>query len=196
MGKMAEPEIIAPEDRAAWRAWLSANHEQPLGVWLLIKKKGSSAPGVSYEDAAQEALCFGWIDGKANTHDDDHYKLWLTQRKPKSVWSAVNKQRVAALTARGLIEPAGQAVIDLAKANGSWDALNASDSLDVPDDLADALGANPPAQEHFDAFPPSTRKQILSWIGSAKRAETRAKRVAQTAELAARNIRANQPRPS
>jgi uncharacterized protein YdeI (YjbR/CyaY-like superfamily) len=193
---VTDPEIVAPADRASWRAWLAVHHERPRGVWLLIRKKGSSAPGISYEDAAQEALCFGWIDGQANRHDDDHFRVWLAPRKPNSVWSVVNKRRVADLAARGLIEPAGQAVIDRAKANGSWDALNASDALEVPDDLADALDASPPARANFDAFPPSTRKQILAWIGSAKRPETRAKRVAQTAELAARNIRANQPRPS
>jgi uncharacterized protein YdeI (YjbR/CyaY-like superfamily) len=193
---MLDAQIVAPRDRAAWRAWLAQHHTRPSGVWLLIKKKGSTAPGISYEDAAEEALCFGWIDGKANRYDDDHYRLWLSPRKPKSMWSAVNKERVAELTRRGLIEPPGRAVIELAKANGSWDALNASDALEVPDDLADALDALPPARKHWNAFPPSTRKQILAWIGSAKRPETRAKRVAQTAELAASNIRANQPRPS
>ena len=193
---MLDAEIVAPRDRAAWRAWLAEHHARPSGVWLLIKKKGSTASGISYEDAAQEALCFGWIDGKANRYDDDHYRVWLSPRKPKSVWSAVNKERVADLSLRGLIEPPGRAVIELAKANGSWDALNASDALEVPEDLAVALDANPPARKHWDAFPPSTRKQILAWVGSAKRPETRAKRVAQTATLAASNIRANQPRPS
>jgi uncharacterized protein YdeI (YjbR/CyaY-like superfamily) len=190
---VTDPEIVAPADRASWRAWLAAHHERPRGVWLLIRKKGSSAPGISYEDAAQEALCFGWIDGQANRHDDDHFRVWLAPRKPNSVWSVVNKRRVADLAARGLIEPAGQAVIDRAKANGSWDALNASDALEVPDDLADALDASPPARANFDAFPPSTRKQILAWIGLAKRQETRAKRIAATAERAARSERVNQP---
>ena len=121
--------------------------------------------------------------------------MWLSPRKPNSVWSAVNKQRVADLTARGLIEPPGQAVIDPAKANGTWDTLNSSDALEVPDDLAAALDAHPPARLHFDSFPPSARKNILAWIGSSKRFETRAKRIAQTAELAAENIRANEPHP-
>jgi uncharacterized protein YdeI (YjbR/CyaY-like superfamily) len=111
------------------------------------------------------------------------------------VWSAVNKRRVADLTARGLIEPPGQAVIDLAKANGTWDTLNSSDALEIPDDLAVALDAHPPARKHWDAFPPSVRKNILAWIGSAKRDQTRATRVTRTAQLAADNVRANQPRP-
>jgi uncharacterized protein YdeI (YjbR/CyaY-like superfamily) len=192
---MPEPEIVAPRDRAAWRRWLAANHRQPNGVWLLIRKKGSDAVGISYEEAAQEALCFGWIDGKANRHDGDHYKVWLSPRKPNSMWSALNKQRVADLTARGLIELPGQAAIDLAKANGTWDTLNSSDALEVPGDLEAALDANPPARQHWDAFPPSVRKNILAWIGSAKRDETRAVRVARTAELAADDVRANQPRP-
>jgi uncharacterized protein YdeI (YjbR/CyaY-like superfamily) len=192
---MPEPEIVAPRDRAAWRRWLAANHRRPNGVWLLIRKKGSDAVGISYEEAAEEALCFGWIDGKANRHDDDHYKVWLSPRKPNSMWSAVNKRRVADLTARGLIEPPGQAAIDLAKANGTWDTLNSSDALELPDDLDAALDANPPARKHWDAFPPSVRKNILAWIGSAKRDETRAVRVTRTAQLAADNVRANQPRP-
>jgi len=193
---MPDPETVAPKDPADLRRWLATHHAQPAGVWLLLRKKGSSAPGVSYEEAVREALCFGWIDGKAGRHDDDHYKVWLAPRKPKSVWSALNKRRVADLRALGLIEPPGLAAIELARQNGSWDTLNASDSLEVPDDLADALDANPPARGYWDAFPPSSRKQILAWIGSAKRPETRATRIARAAALAAENIRANQPRPS
>jgi len=193
---MSEAETVSPRSRAAWRRWLAKHHTRPTGVWLLVKKKGSAAPGISYEEAVEEALCFGWIDSTAGRHDDDHYKMWLAPRKRTSVWSALNKRRVAELTERGLIEPPGQAVIDLARSNGSWDALNASDALEVPDDLAEALAANPLAREHFDAFPPSSRKQILAWIGSAKRPETRATRIERTATLAAQNIRVNQPGPS
>jgi uncharacterized protein YdeI (YjbR/CyaY-like superfamily) len=193
---MADAEIVAPRDRGAWRRWLARNHARPAGVWLLIRKKGSTAAGVSYEDAVEEALCFGWIDGLANRHDDDHYKIWLSPRRPRSAWSARNKRRVADLAARGLIEPPGQAAIDLAKRNGSWDRLVERDSLQVPDDLSEALDANPPAREHFEAFPAGTRKQILGWIADAKRDETRAKRVAQTATLAARNIRVTQQPPA
>jgi uncharacterized protein YdeI (YjbR/CyaY-like superfamily) len=190
---MREAEVVAPRNRAALRRWLAKHHARSTGVWLLVKKKGSAAPGVAYEDAVQEALCFGWIDSTAGRHDDDHYKMWFAPRKPRSIWSQSNKRRVEELTRRGLIEPPGQAAIDVARSNGSWDALTASDALEVPDDLAEALAANPPAREHFDAFPPSSRKQILWWIGSAKRPETRATRIARTATLAARNVRVNQP---
>lgn len=189
---MKDAPLVAPKDRADLRRWLRRHHEQPAGVWLLIRRKGSAAPGVTYEEAVLEALCFGWIDSTTGSLDEDHYKLWYVPRKPKSMWSATNKARVAALEREGLIEPAGRAAIELAKRNGAWDQLNASDALEVPKDLAAAFRANPPARKHWNAFPPSARKQILGWIGAAKRPETRAKRIAETAELAARNVRAHQ----
>jgi uncharacterized protein YdeI (YjbR/CyaY-like superfamily) len=192
---MPEPEVITPKDRAAWRAWLEGNHERPDGVWLLIRKKGSQKDGVGYEEAVEEALCFGWIDATANGYDDDHYKQWMAPRKPKAVWAASNKARVERLIAEGLMRPAGLAKIEAAKADGSWTALDAFEDLTVPDDLAEALDASPPAREHFDAFPPGARRQILYWIAQARRPETRAKRIAQTADLAAENIRVTDRRP-
>lgn len=192
---MPDAEIVAPKDRAAWRGWLRQNHTRPDGVWLLIRKKGITASGVAYDDAVEEALCFGWIDATSNRHDDDHYRLWVAPRKPRSVWAASNKARVERLIAEGRMTPAGSAKIETAKADGSWNALDGLGDLSVPDDLAEALDANPLAREHFEAFPPGVRKQILSWIRSAKRAETRAKRVATTAEAAARNVRVSDRRP-
>ena len=192
---MPEPELIAPKDRASWRAWLERNHERPDGVWLLIRKKGSAKDGVVYEDAVEEALCFGWIDATSNGYDEDHYKQWMAPRKPKGVWAASNKARVERLIAGGLMTPAGLQKIEAAKVDGSWSALDAFEDLTVPEDLAEALEATPPARERFDAFPPGTRKQILYWIAQAKRPETRAKRIAQTADLAAQDIRVNEWRP-
>jgi uncharacterized protein YdeI (YjbR/CyaY-like superfamily) len=119
--------------------------------------------------------------------------LYFSPRKPKSDWSALNKRRVASLLERGLMTPAGQSKIDAAKRDGSWTTLDAFERLEVPGDLAKALKANPKAKTHFDAFPPGARKQILYWVGSAKRPETRAKRVAEAVRLAAENVRANQP---
>jgi uncharacterized protein YdeI (YjbR/CyaY-like superfamily) len=189
---MSHPDAIAPRDREDWRAWLERNHERPDGVWVLIRKKASRAPGVAYEEAVLEALCFGWIDSTAYGYDDDHYRQWMSPRKPKSVWSASNKARVQRLIAEERMTPAGLAKIEAAKADGSWDALDALEDLTIPDDLAAALDANPPARERFEAFPDGARKQILFWIRDAKRAETRAARVARTAETAARNIRVNE----
>ena len=195
MPRTTDAEIVAPEDRAAWRRWLTRNHAQPSGVWLLVRKKDGRASGVTYEEAVLEALCFGWIDSTAGRHDDDHYRLWLAPRKPSSGWSALNKRRVSELEAASLLAPAGIAAIETARRNGSWDALTASDALQIPRDLAAAFREHPPARRHWDAFPPSVRKQILTWIGTAKRPETRARRVQETATLASENRRANQWRP-
>jgi uncharacterized protein YdeI (YjbR/CyaY-like superfamily) len=185
----ADAETLAPQDRAVWRRWLARHHERPDGVWLLIAKKGAGT-GVSYEEAIREALCFGWIDSTAGSHDEQHYKLWMGPRKPKSGWSAVNKQRLAELEAEGMIEPAGRAAIELAKRNGSWASLDASIALEVPEDLAAAFRRHKGAKANWDAFPPSTKRVILEWIRSAKRDETRAKRIEETASKAAVNVRA------
>lgn len=155
---------------------------------LVIRKMGSRMPGVSYEEAVEEALCFGWIDGKLNRLDAEHYKLWFAPRKPRSVWSAINKRRIEELIRTGRMTEA----IDVAKRSGSWNALDETDSLVVPPDLAKALKARPAAKRHFEAFPASSRKLILYWIRSAKRPETRAKRVAETVRLAADNMRVGQ----
>ena len=193
---MAEPELVEVPDRAAWRRWLSRHHRRGGGVWLVIHRKGSSAGSLAYEDAVLEALCFGWIDSKANSLDDERYRLWMAPRKPRSVRSAVNKRRIESLLAAGLITKEGLATIEAAKADGSWNALDLSDALEVPDDLVEAFERYAGSQANWDGFPPSARKQILWWIYSAKREETRAIRVERTASLAARNERANQPTPT
>jgi len=190
-----EPELISARDRAAWRRWLERNHERTTGVWLELHKKGSRSASVTYEEAVLEALCFGWIDSKPNKLDEERYKLWMAPRKPRSVWSAINKRRVEELTAAGSMAPSGLTAVETAKANGSWKALEASDGLLVSEDLSAALAAVPDARSNFDGFPPGVRKQILEWINSAKRPGTRAKRVEETARLAGENIRANQWRP-
>jgi uncharacterized protein YdeI (YjbR/CyaY-like superfamily) len=193
--KASEPREVAARDRAAWRRWLERNHASSGAVWLVLAKKGGSARAVSYEEAVEEALCFGWIDSKANPVDADRFKVWMSPRKPRSGWSAVNKRRIERLVAEGRMAPAGLAAIEAAKANGSWTLLDDSHSLGVPRDLASELGRYPNARRHFDAFPPSTRRIILHWIGLAKRPETRARRVEETARLAEDNVRVNQPRP-
>lgn len=190
MSARTEREVLKPTGRAEWRRWLERNHATSGPVWLALLKKGASAKGVSYEDAVQEALCFGWIDSTANALDDDHYLVWMGRRKPRSGWSGVNKRRIERLIADGAMTPAGLAAIEAAKADGSWTKLDASHALRVPRDLTTALKAYPNARRHFDAFPPSARRMILGWIDSAKRPETRAKRVAETAQLAEENVRA------
>jgi uncharacterized protein YdeI (YjbR/CyaY-like superfamily) len=139
-----------------------------------------------------EALCFGWIDSKGNKFDNDRSLLYYSPRNPRSNWSALNKTRVVMLLEQGLMMPAGQHMIDLAKQTGTWTALEEVDALTIPDDLQSALLANPPAEANFMAFPKSAKRGILEWILNAKRPDTRAKRIAETAALAALNIRANQ----
>jgi uncharacterized protein YdeI (YjbR/CyaY-like superfamily) len=150
----------------------------------------SGRQGLDYEAAIEEALCFGWVDGTAGIVDEDRGKLYFAQRKSRSGWAATNKARVARLIASGLMQPAGLAVIERAKADGSWTVYDGPERLEVPPDLAAALEAHPPATASFAAFPPSARKQMLAWVATAVRPETRASRIAQIAVKAARGERA------
>ena len=183
-------EIVEVSDRAAWRGWLAERHEQRDAIWLVFHKKTSDGTSPSYEEAVEEALCFGWVDSTAGVVDDEHGKLYFAPRKPRSAWAATNKARVDRLIRDGQMRPAGLAAIDRAKANGSWTILDTVERLEVPDDLAVALDRRPAAASNFAAFPPSARKAMLSWVAFARRPETRADRVAKIAEAAARNERA------
>ena len=176
--------------RAEWRAWLQKNHTQKESIWLAIAKRGY--PGVSVAEAVEEALCFGWIDGRANKLDEKRFKILLSPRKSKSTWSKINKVRVSSLIKAGLMQPSGMTMIKLAKKNGAWSTLNDIDQVKYPDDLIRALAKNKKAKANFDSFPPSTKKQILFWIQSARAPETRNKRITETITKAAKNIRANQ----
>jgi len=189
------PNSTHPKTRAAWRAWLEKHHGRREGVWLISYKKSTGKQAFDYEASVEEALCFGWVDSKGNRLDDERTMLWFAPRQPRSGWSRPNKERVARLIAAGLMHPAGLAKIDVAKQSGSWTALDAVENLEVPPDLSQALAANPPAQLHFDAFPRSVKRALLEWIANAKRPATRAKRILETATLAAKNERANQWRP-
>lgn len=191
MSPIADAPQVQAGDRASWRAWLEANHATSRGVWLVTWRRGHG-PVLEYEDAVEEALCFGWIDSTAGRVDEGRSKLYFAPRRPGSGWAATNKGRVERLLAAGRVAPAGIAAIERAKADGSWTALDAIERGVIPDDLADALAEHPPAAEHFGAFPRSVRRAILVWIGSAKRPETRAARVSETAVRAARNERANE----
>lgn len=184
-----------PESRAAWRQWLAENHAQTEGVWLVSYKKATGKPRVEYEDSVLEAICFGWIDSKVNKLDAERSMLWFAPRKAKTGWSKPNKQRVAQAIAEGLMQPAGLKKIEQAKADGSWNALDGVEELEVPSDLQTALDTYPNAAAHFAAFPRSVKRGILEWILVARKPETRANRINETARLASENIRANQWRP-
>jgi uncharacterized protein YdeI (YjbR/CyaY-like superfamily) len=187
---LADAPHVQPQDRAAWRHWLQTNHATSGGVWLVSWRPRSGRVGLAYEDAIEEALCFGWIDSTAGPVDDERRKLYFAPRKPRSAWAATNKARVARLIAEGRMAPAGLAAIERAKVNGSWSILDGAERLEVPADLAAALNADPPAADNFAAFPPSARKTLLAWVATARRPETRAARIARITESAARNERA------
>ncbi|MEX2439567.1 MAG: YdeI/OmpD-associated family protein [Actinomycetota bacterium] len=178
---------VEASDRASWRRWLRENHRRETSVWLVLHKKASPAPTVGYEEAVEEALCYGWIDSRVEKLDELRRKQLFTPRRPGSGWSKSNKDRVARLIASKRMTKAGLALIEAAKADGSWTALDAVEALEVPDDLRAALASNRAARTNFSAFRPSVRKQLLYWIASAKRPETRAKRIAETVAGAAEN---------
>ncbi len=185
---------VEPADRAAWRAWLIANHGRGSGVWLLTFRPSTGRQQVDYASSVEEALCVGWIDSKGMGLDDERSLQWFAPRSPRSAWARSNKERVARLEADGLMLPAGRAAIEEAKRRGTWTLLDDVEDLIVPPDLSQALDANPPGRAHWDAFSPSSRRAILEWISQARRPETRAARIAETAMRAARNEKANQPR--
>jgi len=184
---------LHPKTRAAWRRWLAANHDTAPGVWLVSYRRSTGKPAVPYEDIVEEALCFGWIDSRVVTLDEERSATMMTPRKPRSGWAASNKQRVARLIRDGLMTPAGLAKVEAARRDGSWSSLDRSESLTVPDDLAAAFRPRPKARAFFDAFSPASRKAIIWWVESAKRPETRARRIAETVRLAAQNLKAGFP---
>jgi uncharacterized protein YdeI (YjbR/CyaY-like superfamily) len=188
---MDDAPLVHAEDRAAWRAWLEANHERESGVWLVSWRRGHGAR-VEYEEAVEEALCFGWIDSQGSNIDERRSKQYFAPRKAKSGWAATNKARIGRLMAAGLMRPAGLAAIERAKENGSWTLLDDVEQGLVPDDLAAALADHPPAAANFDAFPKSVRRMLLERVAQARRPETRAARISEIATLAARNERAFQ----
>lgn len=174
-------ERIYATDGAEFRAWLAANHATADAVWLVLYKKDTGKASVSLRDAVDEALCFGWIDSKVKSVDDERYEQYFARRKPQSVWSKANKDRVEQLMANGRMEPAGLRAVEVAKENGSWSLLDGPHALLVPDDFAAALGADPAAARGYEALSDSAKQGILEWVALAKRPETRARRIAKAA---------------
>jgi len=180
-----------PKTRGQWRKWLEKNHSTAPGIWMIYYKKETGKRKFDMADAVEEALCFGWIDSVAQKLDDERSMQKFTPRKPKSIWSKINKKRIEKLIEQKLMKPAGLATIERAKENGSWDTLNSSDlhtdNNSMPDDLEKALSKNKKALANFLAFPPSYRKRFLFWIDSAKTPLTKAVRIKQTLLMAAAN---------
>ena len=181
------PQLILP-DAAAWRRWLGQHHAQPEGVWLVLAKKGTTNPtSLTYDQALEDALCHGWIDGQAGRRDEVTYRQRFTPRRRRSVWSKRNTDRVERLLAEGRMHPAGIAEMERAKADGRWDAAyGGSADIEVPPDLVAALANTPKAQAMFNALNSQNRYAILYRLQTAKRSDTRARRLQQFVAMLAR----------
>jgi uncharacterized protein YdeI (YjbR/CyaY-like superfamily) len=185
---MGELRRVRPKSRKAWREWLEKNHATCRGVWLVYAKKHTGLPSLTYNDAVEEALCFGWIDSKINPIDDAFFMQVFTPRNLKSAWSALNKARVERLLAAGLLTAAGLAMVKAAKDSGTWNALKHVEELKIPPDLAKAIKANPDASRHWASFSPSRRKAVLYRLAGPKRPETRARYLQDIIKNMARNL--------
>lgn len=177
MGKLDELKQVTVKTRAELRSWLSANHSQQDGIWLVTYKKSAGKLHLPYSEVVEEALCFGWIDGQTRSLDARRTMLLLTPRRAKSVWSRPNKERVERLIANRLMRPEGAAKIERAKRDGSWDFLNDVDALVIPADLEAALSADPRVRKGFDSLTVSMRRRLLYYLKSAKGPTTRERRI-------------------
>ncbi|MFZ6001721.1 MAG: YdeI/OmpD-associated family protein [Bacteroidota bacterium] len=175
---------FCPEDVQAWREWLKKNHASVQSIWLILYKKNSGRPVISWSDAVDQALCFGWVDSIRRPINSHKFMQLFSQRKPAGTWSKINKEKVDRLIANGLMMPAGLHVIERAKQNGSWNILDTVESLSIPADLTKAFRKKPGSKKYFSSLSKSVKKMMLSWLALAKRPETRSKRVNEIAEQA------------
>jgi uncharacterized protein YdeI (YjbR/CyaY-like superfamily) len=189
---MTDPEIFYAPNQAAWRQWLEENHRSKDAVRLVYYLKASGKPTITWREAVDTALCYGWIDSKRIKIDHETSHQFFTRRKPKSTWSKINKKKVQELIDAGLMTPAGYASIEIAKQNGSWTVLDEVEELIIPGDLQQAFDKYPGAEEYFLTLSKSVRKMMLSWITFAKRPETRQKRIDEIATAAAQRTK---PKP-
>lgn len=174
---MNEAEIFCPASQTAWRRWLKKNHPIKHAVWLVCYTKKSNRPTVSWSEAVDEALCFGWIDSKKIKIDEETSRQFFSKRKPNSTWSKINKEKVERLIAGGRMTPAGLACIETAKQNGSWTLLDEVEELIIPNDLEKAFKKHKGAKDNFLSLSKTARKMMLQSLVLAKRPETRQKRI-------------------
>ncbi len=177
-----ETEQFYPKTPKEWRSWLQKNHLKKDAVWVVFYKKSSGKPTLSWSDAVDEALCFGWIDSTKKTLDAEASIQFFSKRKAKGTWSKINKAKIIRLTEEGLMMPAGLACIERAKENGSWTILDTVEELTIPKDLEKAFKARPGAKAFFLSLSKSVRKMMLHRIVMAKRPETREKRITEIAD--------------
>jgi uncharacterized protein YdeI (YjbR/CyaY-like superfamily) len=183
-----EQPALTVSDAAAWRAWLAEHHEESQEVWLSLAKKGKTEPtSLTYDEALEEALCHGWIDGQVRRGDERAYRQRFTPRRARSAWSKRNVALAERLTSEGRMHPAGTAAVERAKADGRWEAAYAGQAtIEVPGDLAAALSAEPTAKAMFEKLSSQNRYSVLLRIEQAKRADTRARRIEQFTAMLAR----------
>jgi len=179
------------ETRDDWRKWLTDNHDRPEGIWLVYFKKHTKIPSVYHTEAVEEALCFGWIDSKIKSIDEQRYMQIFSPRNPKSIWSDVNKQRIEKMIHEGKLTSAGMKKVNDAKKFGQWDKSYGTRKTKVflPDDLKNALLQNPLAWENFSNFPPSAQSTYIYWVSAAKRDETRKSRIDKVFEFSLKKIK-------
>ena len=177
MHSAAELKTFYAKDRKAWRKWLEKNHAKQPGVWLIYYKKNSGKTRVAYDEAVEEALCFGWIDSIMKPIDDEKFMQKFTPRKLKTVWSGLNKKRVEKLLARNLMTPAGLKIIESGKQNGSWTKLDHIENFEIPADLKKVFAKSKKAANWFQNLAPFKKKQVLYRLGNAKLPETRERRI-------------------
>lgn len=183
--------IIEASSADEWRRWLSANHNKEKSIWLIIFHKDSTTKSVYYDEAVDEALCFGWIDSKPNKRDKESYFQFFSKRNPKSNWSRKNRVKIERLIKAEWMKKAGLEMVEHAKATGTWKALEDVENLIIPKDLQIAFDNNEKAYKNYQAFPASSKRIILEWIFNAKREATRKKRIKETVLEAEQNIKAN-----
>ena len=181
-----------PKNKEDWRNWLEKNHLSEDAIWLIFNKKNSPNYNLSWSDAVDEALCFGWIDSTKKSIDKERYRQYFCKRKPKSHWSKVNKEKINVLIEQGLMREAGFKSIEIAKENGFWTFLDAVEALIIPEDLKLELANYEGAMEYFNSLSKSAKKILLYWVISAKRKETRQKRILEIAENASQNLKPKQ----
>jgi len=185
----AAPETFCPVSPQHWREWLQAHHAEKRSVWLIYHKKQSATPSLTWSQAVDEALCFGWIDSRAQPLDHQRYRQFFSRRQPGSGWSKINKAKVERLLAAGLMTPAGLASIETAKQNGAWTLLDEVEELRLPADLAHLLQARPLAARYFESLSRTDKRNILHWLVLAKRPATRQNRLAEIVDLAAQQLK-------
>lgn len=178
-------------DASAWSEWLSSNSHSNNAVFLILYKKGSGTPSITYDEAVDVALCFGWIDSKINKRDEISWYQYFAKRNPKSNWSKVNKAKVERLLAEGRMALPGLEMIRIAKESGTWTALDDVENLVLPIEMKIMLEKNQVALAYWEAFPRSVKRGILEWIFNAKKPETKRERIAKTIAMASENKRAN-----